>query len=264
MWACDRRHGPSGFTLIEILVVIAVIAILIGLLIPAVQASRQAASRSQCVNNFKQLGIALSNYHSAWQVLPPGFISHNDMTVDPLTGGTVVGLVTFCQPLNPVFSGLFGYPGWGWGSMILPYAEQSPLFNQINFSLTDVDWPNDTINLIRVSTYICPADNPAPTFQVFDAWGNSPPVPMYMASSNYLGVYGTGTVDLSSTTCDGIFGMNTTTSFSKISDGLSQTMAVGERSSQLSAVTWPALVPGGWLFLPSTSIYIIQEAIPPR
>jgi prepilin-type N-terminal cleavage/methylation domain-containing protein/prepilin-type processing-associated H-X9-DG protein len=259
-----HSHRLRGFTLIETLVVIAVIAVLVALLLPAVQAARQSAQRTQCVNNFKQIGIALSSYYTAWQILPPGFISHNDLQVDPITGGTVVSdngrpvdpaangnlveMLTFCQPLNPVFSGLFGYPGWGWGSMFLPYAEQPALFNQINFAVTDVDWPNDTINLIRVATYLCPADNPGPTFQVFDSWGNSPPVPMYMASSNYLGVYGTGTVDLSTTTCDGIFGMNSTTRFHNISDGLSQTMAIGERSSQLSPATWPALVPGGWLF----------------
>lgn len=195
----------------------------------------------------------INSYHNTWLLLPPGFISHNDMTVNPLTGGTISTTSTNCQPLNPVFSGLFGYPGWAWGSMILPYIEQTALFNQINFAVTDVDWPNDTINLIRVAGYICPADNPPATFQVLDAWGNSPPVPMYMAWSNYVGVYGTGTVDLTTTTCDGVFGMNTTTSFEKISDGLSQTMAIGERSSQLSPATWPALVPGGWLF--PTAIY---------
>ncbi len=242
----DGSHRPSGFTLIEILVVIGVIAILVALLLPAVQASRQAAMRSQCFNNLRQVGIALNNYQTALQVFPAGFIAHNDLQVDPATGGTV--LKTKCQPLNPVFGGLFGYPGWAWGSMILPYLDQGPLFNQINFSVTDVDWPNDTINLARVAAYICPADNPPATFPVIDAWGNVPPQPTFMASSNYVGVYGTGTVDLSSAACDGIFGMNTTTRPQNIRDGLSQTMAVGERSSQLSPVTWPALVPGGWLF----------------
>jgi prepilin-type processing-associated H-X9-DG protein len=217
-----------------------------------VQSARQAARRTQCFNNLKQIGIALNSYQLALQVLPAGFIAHNDLQVDPVTGGTL-SQGPACQPLNPVFAGLFGYPGWAWGGMILPYLDQAPLFNQINFSVTDVDWPNDTINLIRVAAYICPADSPATTFQVFDAWGNVPPVPIYMASSNYVGVYGTGTVDLSTTTCNGMFGMNTTTSLQNIPDGLSQTMAVGERSCQLSPVTWPALVPGGWLF--PTSIY---------
>ena len=248
MWVRGGRRRPSGFTLIEILVVIGVIAILVALLLPAVQASRQAALRSQCFNNLKQVGIALNSYQNALQVFPSGFISHNDLQVNPLTGGTIANSTTNCQPLNPVFSGLFGYPGWAWGSMILAHLEQGPLFNQINFSVTDVDWPNDTINLALVSAYICPADNPPAAFQVIDAWGNLPPEPMFMASSNYVGVYGTGTVDLSSAACDGIFGMNTTTRPNNIPDGLSQTLAVGERSSRLSPATWPALVPGGWLF----------------
>jgi prepilin-type processing-associated H-X9-DG protein len=172
------------------------------------------------------------------------------LQVDPLTGGTLVTVL--CQPLNPAFSGLFGYPGWGWGSMILPYVDQPALFNQINFSVTDVDWPNAMIEAVSVAAYPCPSDNPSQYVPIFDAWGISPPAPLYLASSNYVGVYGTGSVDLTAASCDGIFGMNTTTRFAGISDGLSQTMAVGERNSQLSPATWPGLIPGGYLFTTAT------------
>ena len=95
------RHNPRGFTLIELLVVIAIIGVLIALLLPAVQAAREAARRAQCANNLKQIGLALHNYHDAHGVLPPGYVY---------------------QP---------GYAtgGFGWASMILPYMEQTPLFN---------------------------------------------------------------------------------------------------------------------------------------
>src|SRR4051794_41684897 len=71
-WRVSMRHAPRAFTLIELLVVIAIIAVLIGLLLPAVQAAREAARRAQCVNNLKQFGLAMHNYHSANDVFPMG------------------------------------------------------------------------------------------------------------------------------------------------------------------------------------------------
>src|SRR4051812_6730319 len=91
-----------GFTLIELLVVIAIIAVLIALLLPAVQQAREAARRSQCKNNLKQIGLALHNYHDTANTLPPGWIG------DP-TGSNAGNR-------------------WGWGTMILPYLDQAPLY----------------------------------------------------------------------------------------------------------------------------------------
>ena len=93
-----RRGRRCGFTLIELLVVIAIIAVLIALLLPAVQQAREAARRSQCKNNLKQIGLALHNYESARRAFPPGFVSQASVVNDPGTG-----------------------PGWGWGAHILPY-----------------------------------------------------------------------------------------------------------------------------------------------
>src|SRR5213595_2104408 len=99
-----RSPGRGGFTLIELLVVIAIIAVLIALLLPAVQQAREAARRTQCKSNLKQIGLALQNYHEAFQTFPPGYIATSDITRTT--------------------------PGWSWCSMILPILDQGPLYNQ--------------------------------------------------------------------------------------------------------------------------------------
>jgi prepilin-type N-terminal cleavage/methylation domain-containing protein len=110
------RHRQSGFTLIELLVVIAIIAVLIALLLPAVQQAREAARRSQCKNNLKQVGLALHNYHDTYNRLPASCINPGSNFSDKyLTSGQVRN-----------FTGYLA---------ILPYLDQSPLYNQINFSV---------------------------------------------------------------------------------------------------------------------------------
>ena len=112
-----RRPGmrTAGFTLIELLVVISIIAILIALLLPAVQAAREAARRAQCVNNLKQIGLALANYESAIGTFPSGYIDRQNNSI--YTPDLDMG------------------PGWGWAALSLPFMEQQPLYNSINFNL---------------------------------------------------------------------------------------------------------------------------------
>jgi prepilin-type N-terminal cleavage/methylation domain-containing protein len=137
------RRRRSAFTLIELLVVIAIIAVLIALLLPAVQAAREAARRAQCVNNLKQVGIALHNYISALNVLPPGRI-------------------------NSHISGLGNC--WGMYAQLLPQLEQQVIFNSFNFNLPpDVDdspsvttaLANSTGYMSFITSLLCPSDSPA-------------------------------------------------------------------------------------------------------
>jgi prepilin-type N-terminal cleavage/methylation domain-containing protein/prepilin-type processing-associated H-X9-DG protein len=126
----------NGFTLIELLVVIAIIAVLIALLLPAVQAAREAARRAQCVNNLKQLSLAVMNYESANGSLPP---------TAGWYGPTVGGVV---QTGND----------FGMKMRILPYLEQEPAFNSINQTFTGGNPQNTTINQLNLSTFYCPSE----------------------------------------------------------------------------------------------------------
>src|SRR5262249_45073840 len=108
-WRCKVRRKSAGFTLIELLVVIAIIAVLIALLLPAVQAAREAARRASCTNNLKQLGLAVHNYHQAFQVLP-------------------------LQSMYPAAADLSWGWSYGWPLALLPQMEQSPMFNALHFA----------------------------------------------------------------------------------------------------------------------------------
>jgi len=141
-----KTRSRSGFTLIELLVVISIIAVLIALLLPAVQAAREAARRAQCVNNLKQIGLALHNYHSTANSFPMG-LSLN---------------------YTPSY-GFGGWANWSAHALLLPYLEQTPLYNAANFNfdaglydgLTDV--VNSTVYLTRIGSFLCPSDGPAGT-----------------------------------------------------------------------------------------------------
>ena len=125
-----------AFTLIELLVVIAIIAVLIALLLPAVQSAREAARRTQCVNNLKQMGLALHNYHDALSVFPPGYIAASKF----IDGETDTS------------------PGWSWASMILPQLDQAPLYSAINVWLPIQAPANTTATQTILSGFLCPSD----------------------------------------------------------------------------------------------------------
>src|SRR5689334_6714400 len=143
--AKEMVHESSAFTLIELLVVIAIIGVLTALLLPAVQSAREAARRAQCTNNLKQIGLALQNYEEANGTFPPGYVSSVDMTI--LNACDMDQENQHCVDLGT---------GWAWGSMILPYLEQTPVYNSINFNLSVAYKENDTVSLTALSVYLCP------------------------------------------------------------------------------------------------------------
>ncbi len=162
------KRERRAFTLIELLVVIAIIAVLIALLLPAVQAAREAARRTQCVNNLKQLGLAAQNYVSSNNVFPP-------QTSWP----TIAANYT----LNPV-----GFAwGFNWYCALFPQMEQTQTFNAINFSLGPMDPSQITAAVIKVSSLLCPSESA--NYQLFPVTSPSGAV-YYYSVSNYVGNYG--------------------------------------------------------------------------
>nr|WP_261339970.1 DUF1559 domain-containing protein [Zavarzinella formosa] len=203
----DRR----AFTLIELLVVIAIIAILIGLLLPAVQKIREAASRLRCQNNFKQIGLALHSYHDNTQAFPTGAVN----------GGA-------------------NNESWGWGAYILPHLEQGPLFQQLNVDTVALytQGANTTIQTLcqtRLPVFLCPSDDPA-SLLTRSFTGNSFPAGYQVAKANYIAVAGGG--DHGRLNNTGVLYLASTSNMASISDGTSNTFLVGERTTKCGAGTW--------------------------
>lgn len=168
-----RRPDPptviTGFTLIELLVVISIIALLIALLLPAVQQVREAARRSQCQNNLKQMGLAFHNYHDVHGVFPKGGYGGN------LSSPTLYNTsnARACRQLS-------------WGTALLPYLDQSPLYNRWDHGLWYLEGSNQELSQTRLSVFLCPSC-PLPALK--PNGDNSSSTPQY-ARSDYSGNYG--------------------------------------------------------------------------
>ncbi|HEY1379985.1 MAG TPA: DUF1559 domain-containing protein [Gemmataceae bacterium] len=233
------RHG---FTLIELLVVIAIVALLIGLVLPAVEKVREAAARTKCSNNLKQIGLAMHDYHGALGQFPPGYVATNP---------------------GPGLSDDHG-PGWGWGTLLLPYLEQDALYRRINLTTDIADPANKAARTASVSIFLCPSDPGDAVFTV-DRRGDGEPYanpltdsagnPVRVAHANYVGMFGNPEVTpdpgFLSPDADrglarrGMLYRNSVVRFADVSDGTSNTLFVGERSTNLGYATWVGAVTGG-------------------
>src|SRR5438552_7947341 len=158
-----RVRGRRAFTLIELLVVLAIIAVLIGLLLPAVQKVREAANRAQCLNNLKQMGLALHAYHDAQGSFPSGVVSR---LRDPAWRLPAGNCNAFPDDLGP---------GWGLFALLLPYLEQDNLYRSIRLDLPVADPANAAARRTPVKVFLCPSDTGPRTVSVTTC--GSPPDP---------------------------------------------------------------------------------------
>lgn len=234
----SKHRLRRGFTLIELLVVIAIIAILIALLLPAVQQAREAARRTQCKNNLKQIGLAMHNYHDTHNTLPPGYIAR--------------------IPQNQTSSerGLYG-----WGAYLLPYIDQAPLYNLLQVGNVPLE-QNLVTNLAALQTplpaFRCPSDT-GPTLNNFDDAAHPNDLSgtnhynrhvtsdgtnrIPIATSNYVMVANTS--DSTTPPVDsapygpahGVGFQNSKVNFKDITDGSSNTLLVGERAWRYANLT---------------------------
>ena len=204
-------RSRKGFTLVELLVVIAIIGILIALLLPAVQAAREAARRSQCTNNLKQIGVALHNYHDTFKIFPPSYVNSSGTNLEVR---------------------------WGWGLLILPFMEQQPLSDLIDANKWGggggyaVHDPSATNGLrTPLDCYQCPSDPEWPGNDLNPTFSRGNNSGRRMAASNYVISEGVAGYER---------GSNDAHRMAEIVDGTSNTMFVGERDhfKNVGAV-WP-------------------------
>jgi prepilin-type N-terminal cleavage/methylation domain-containing protein/prepilin-type processing-associated H-X9-DG protein len=189
-----RSSSRRAFTLIELLVVIAIIAVLIALLLPAVQAAREAARRAQCVNNLKQLGLAVHNYHDRTGALPGAELVRNFSSFSALTH-------------------------------LLPGLEQMPVYNAINFSvLTNTDPANNTVLNTKINSFICPSDTGNTALASIGAQTN------YMADmGSWIVWQAADGPNIGLPAPNGVFYGDSCTRFADVTDGLSNTGFYSER-----------------------------------
>lgn len=226
------RESQAGFTLVELLVVIAIIGILVALLLPAVQAARESARRTQCTNNLKQLGVGFHNYHDTFGLFPPAYVSQPG-------GGGVHGA--------PDPETRDAGPGWAWGALLLPFIEQGPVHDKFDFDLPCWDAENAPPAKTQLPVFLCPS-----------ATGSDEPMAVHKANGETLATFARSTyvlnagqnepwgfaIDDYSQIADGPFYRNSTTRMADVTDGLSNTVFAGEHHPVLSDKTWVGVVPG--------------------
>lgn len=231
-----RRSRREAFTLIELLVVMGISAVLLALLLPAVQNAREAANRTTCQNNLKQIGLGLHHYHDSYQGFPPGY--------------------TASQPSgDPNFS---TSPGWGWATYLLPYVEQGPLFSRLSDAvaakLPMTDPSVASAIQTRIPLYLCPSDMVPQDLEPLRSlagqtayplvYSDSKPGTIVTGPSSYAACVGRDEdSDAGGIAGSGIFYCNSRTRIGDVLDGTSYTILVGERAWCNANGVWAGAIP---------------------
>lgn len=225
------RSSRRGLTLVEAIVILAIVGILVAIIIPAVVQSRESARQVECRNNLKQIGIALHNYHETFAVLSPGWIGVSAGKPD-----------------------IYGINGMGWATHIIPFIEATPMYSQIDFNVSIADPSNDSFRTGKQwgfpDSFRCASDPGASSWSIVSGGRET-----VMPTGNYVGVFGADGLDhcvnQANRQCfgNGAFYHNSTTAFRDIRDGLASTCIVGERRTRSSGPnpfhsTWAGVVPG--------------------
>ena len=246
-------HSPhAGFTLIELLVVIAIIGVLVSLLLPAVQQAREAARRTTCRNNLKQIGLALHNYEGTHRTLPPGYVSYGEYSSITSLSASDFDPVTWDAA-----------PGWAWGALLLPYLDQGPLADRLDDRLSAWHPNHAALVTTKLAVFLCPSvTGGEDAFSLVDQSGaplTKNGRQIQLARSHYVASHGQeecwgdcsgpsgGFGGNVSRLADGPFYRNSRTRFRDVVDGLSTTVLAGEHTSKLSDKTWVGAVPGAFV-----------------
>jgi prepilin-type N-terminal cleavage/methylation domain-containing protein/prepilin-type processing-associated H-X9-DG protein len=208
MYRQSSRTPATGFSLIELLVVITIIGILISMLLPAVQAAREAARRTGCCNNLHQIGIGLQNYHASHDCFPPGGIELQTM-------------------INPKTGVLYGTSGrqYAWCAFLLPFIEQLPLYETIDFSKPYYVGANINAAKTPLAVFVCPSSPRADTM-----------LSKGLGASDYGGIFGQK-INSTNSPPNGVMLYDRSITIAEIADGTSNTLAVSE-DSEIAASQW--------------------------
>lgn len=261
---------PRGFTLIELLTIVAIVGLLAAMLLPAVQAAREAARRAQCATNLKQIGVALASYEHVYGSFPPGRM----MTYDPRYSGSSPPCTSLMVEKSLLVHAM-------------PFLEETPLYNAINSNLTIFGYENQTARSIAIAVLACPSDPGAGqvrggTSLLLDSFGLAvpgAPYPVYFGS--YAGIYGSfyvNAIPRTSTGClvapavltqvNGSFSDMSPIGAALFGDGLSNTLTVTERVlfplSQIGDSQGPAYSRYGWAISGNWGDTLVTAFYPPN
>jgi prepilin-type N-terminal cleavage/methylation domain-containing protein/prepilin-type processing-associated H-X9-DG protein len=205
------RGRPRGFTLIELLVVIAIISVLVALLLPAVQAAREASRRLQCVNNLMQIGIAAKNYENSHESLPSGVVN----------------------PTGPILSKPVGYH-FNWVTQLLPYLDARPVYRHLDFNAGVYQPENGSTRSVMMNALLCPSSGGPSRME---RTGPNPPVGGDPALTSYAACHHDAEAPINSDN-NGVFFLNSHVRYEDIEDGTSHTIFFGEKGTEPDELGW--------------------------